>query len=369
METPFRKIVLHLALVLLVSLLLFARTGQCSYVDKPDSVQQIDTSSNTGTVKLISDDDSDKFVAKRSLHHSYQSGLESDFAYSLPPSPEPHFVKQVLPAGPAFASFGAAPAFAQGPPSIFAQAPSHVFAQAPPAFAQVAPAFASFGASAVPAFAAPPVVKTLAFPAIQQRIVPGNAFVTSHSVNFPRYPVVQRPVVYAAPAAPLPPPAPIFAAPRPFVPAFHGPAFAPASAVFSTSSVVHSAPPPVAFPAPVAAPLPPPPAPTVVRPFVIVAKPQPPPPPPAPIFVPFAVAAAPVPCHHQSNMPGNNQVGSPSEPENFGFVPRPGSSSGGSGSGYLPPPRPHAPAHLTYKKKKSQPLRLSITSKYRPANW
>lgn len=341
MEAPLKKTVVHLAVVYIILFGLLTTTGQCS-----ETVEKT-------VEKLDHNKTSEKTVAKRSVLHSYRSGLVSDFAYSLPATavvPQYH-VKQFLPA-----------------PAVAAAIPAPL-----------------------------PVVKPLVFPAYQQKIFPGNAFVTSHSVTFPRYPIVQRPIIYSAalpvaPPAPVLPPAPIFPAVRPFVPAPPPPVF-PAPAFFNNGPIfaqapAAAAPPPVAVPAPLPPlpaphpPPPPPPPPAVVRPFIIIAKPPPLPPPPAPIFptpvaapapvFPFAVAA-PVPCHHpvpSNQIPTN--VAAPSEPENFGFIPmmptnhhphqhneKPWQQGGGGGS-YLPP----ASAHLTYKP--SQPLRVSIHSKYRP---
>lgn len=325
MEAPLKKTVVHLALVCLILILQLFTTGQCSDLDKNELESGVEVDEHN----QVSPDE--KTLSKRSLHHSYQSGLVSDFAYSLPSGPAyqviPQYVKQIVPA----------PA---------------------PAVPAVAPTYQ--------------VVKPLVFPAYQQKIIPGNAFVTSHSVTFPRYPVVQRPVVYAA-AAPVAPVAPVLPAIRPFVqiapapipfpnpvqPALLPSQFIPQPAPIIPQPVPQLPPPP---------PPPPVPAAPAVRPFIIVTKPLPPPPPPAPIvpapaFVPFAVAA-PVPCHHQSNMPSN--VPSPSQQENFGFIPmqpqkpwQHGGSSSGGGS-YLPPS-----SHSTYKRA-PPPLRLSITSKYRP---
>lgn len=315
MEAPLKKTVVHLALVCLIISVKFFGTVQCSS-------SNLDKSSNShhSTTTTTETTDDEKTVAKRSLPHSYQSGFASDFAYNLPAT--------------------AAAAY-----------PANVYPQYVKQFVQAAP---------LPAFAAPafPIAKPLVFPAYQQKIVPGNAFVTSHSVTFPRYAVLQRPVVYAQP----PPVAQFVPAPVPTIiqaPAFfNGPPQLPPQ-----PPQVPVLPPP---PPPVAA------APAPVRPFIIVTKPLPPPPPapifPAPSFVPsFAVAAAaPVPCHHQSNMPSNQMpinVPSPSEQENFGFVPnRPWQQHGGGGSSYLPP---SSSAHLTHKRP-SQPLRVTITSKFRP---
>lgn len=353
MEAPLKKTAVHLAVVCIILLQLLA-VGQCSShnLDKSQEPQADHQQNQHEHDEHVGQDSSEKNLAKRSvLHHSYQSGLVSDYAYSLPAGiGVPQYVKQLVPA-------------------------------------------------AVPAV---PVVKTLAFPAYQQRIVPGNAFVTSHSVTYPRYPVIQRPIVYAAPApAPVAPvavrpfvqfaPAPLPAAPvapvpvRPFLqfapaplpaplpPPLPAPLPAPFPASFAASFPVPApaplpAPQPLPLPAPTffqSAPVLPAPPPPPVRPFVIVARPLPPPPAPLlPAATPVFAVAAPVPCHHQANMPPN-QVSSPSEPENFGFMPahpqKPWQHGGGSGSGYLPP----SPAHLTYKS--SQPsLRLSIHNKYRP---